>query len=101
MQHLDELFHKRSVVVPGARRHQVPIHHHLLLDVLATTLFTVECSLGNRRHATTLDDTGSAKDFYPVTHGGNWLFGVEDVPHDPDQILVVAEVFRCPTTRNE
>ena len=90
-----------AVVVIGASADQVAVDDARLVDEHAAADLEVELALGHGRHAAALDAAGAGGDLHAVAHAGNGLAGLEEVPRDPQQVFVFANVFRRPASAEE
>jgi hypothetical protein len=73
VQHPDPRADIGVMIVPGAAAEEIAVDAGPLLGIDAAANFEIKAALGNAGHASSLDATGSSRDFYPMTDAGNWL----------------------------
>lgn len=88
-----------AVVVVGSSADRVAIDHAWLIDKDSTAHLQVEPAFGYRRHCAAADAVGVGGNFEAVTNAGDRFSRGKEMPSDPNQVLVVAKVFRRPSTR--
>src|SRR4051812_15819431 len=91
---LHEFLHEGGVVVPGPGGDEVAVDDGAV-DVLGPALFGIERALGDGGDGPAADDTRRADDLDAVADDGHRLVGFEEVSGDPQQLLVIPEIFGC------
>ena len=86
------------MVVVGSAGNQVSVDDAGFVYEGASTNFQIELALWHSSHASTANAVGMSRDFHAVTDGGDRFVLFEKIAGDADEVLVVANVFRCPAT---
>ena len=82
--------------MPGPGGDQVAIDHRRLIHVGCAALLDIEGALGDRRKRPAADAAGRGENLDAVTERGHRLTGLEEMPSEPQQVLVIAEILRGP-----
>ena len=100
-QHGDPWSDIVAVVMERAPTDQVAVDHARLVDESTAADFQVKLAFGNSRHLATSNAVGIGGNFHTVADAGDRLVLVEEMLGDLDEVGVVADVFRRPTSGEE
>jgi hypothetical protein len=87
--------------VPGAGGDEVAVYDDGPVYIEGAALLRVHRAFGDGGYRAAGNAVGGGEDFDPVADGGDRLLGLEEMPRDAQQVLVLAQVFRRTPTGNE
>ncbi len=86
----------------GSSANEVSIDDTWFIDKNAPADLEIEPALWHSGHPPASDAVREGRNFDPVTHAADWFVFVKEVSGNPDEILVVADIFGgAPTTEED
>src|SRR5690606_2230522 len=101
VQRADPVTDIGAVVMPGTAAEEIAVYGKILLGIDAAADFQIEPAFRHAGHAAASHAVRARGYLHPVADAGDRLGGIEEVPRNPDEILVIPNVFGSTATAEE